>query len=84
MVMPMSGIKAQIKTNVPRHEEYLLVKRLRPPSRWLKLNVDGARSDQQGRISAGPAGSVVKDHNGSWIMGIGKEIDAGLSHLSCS
>lgn len=57
--------KAQIKTNVPRHEEYLLVKWLRPPSRWLKLNVDGARSDQQGRISAGPAGSVVKDHNGS-------------------
>ncbi|KAM5549769.1 hypothetical protein ABKV19_000934 [Rosa sericea] len=47
---------------------------LKPPIGFLKLNVDGTRSNQSGFIGAG---GVIRDHNGDWLSGFSINLGVG-------
>ncbi|XP_050386206.1 uncharacterized protein LOC126802601 [Argentina anserina] len=49
---------------------------IRPPEQFLKLNVDGTRSGQSGKIGAG---GVIRDHNGNWVSGF--QINLGVGAI---
>ncbi|KAL6135732.1 hypothetical protein ACLB2K_067958 [Fragaria x ananassa] len=47
-----------------------------PPARFYKLNIEGSRASNSGKISAG---RVIRDHGGAWIDGF--QINLGVSDV---
>ncbi|KAM5549518.1 hypothetical protein ABKV19_000773 [Rosa sericea] len=54
------------KKNVVNEQASVALKWLKPANGWVKLNVDGARSNLHGNIGAG---GVIRDQFGNWING---------------
>ncbi|PRQ26177.1 putative RNA-directed DNA polymerase [Rosa chinensis] len=57
---------SQEKKNVVNEQASVALKWLKPANGWVKLNVDGARSNLHGNIGAG---GVIRDQFGNWING---------------
>ncbi|PRQ23567.1 putative ribonuclease H-like domain, reverse transcriptase zinc-binding domain-containing protein [Rosa chinensis] len=65
---------AQGKKNTRTDQTTVALKWLKPGNGWVKLNVDGARANLNGKIGAG---RVLRDQDGNWIHGFTAHIGQG-------